>query len=132
MKRERKTKTNELKKIRWYKMLWRNDDKKRVLGEIDLEIEDVEEWWRCNALVIRRHGKQILGEKSEIEWEGKERWWWEENTKAVVKGKKEAKKTFEDSQMEEDRGRLNEKRGLLNLRQGHIMRFMIISKLKKV
>ena len=114
IKRERKTKMKVAKKIRWYKLLGRDNDKKRefrrrVLGEIDLGIEDVEEWWRHNASMIRRHGREILGETSGKVWEEKESWWWDEDIKTVVKDKKEAKKKFEESQLEEDRERLRDR-----------------------
>ncbi|XP_068240146.1 uncharacterized protein [Palaemon carinicauda] len=35
--------------------------KKRVLKDIDIGNEDVQEWWRRNAAVMRRHGKELLG-----------------------------------------------------------------------
>ena len=62
-----------------------------------------------NASVIRRHGKELLGETSGIVWEEKESWWWDEDIEKVVKGKKEAKKRWEESQLDEDRSRLREK-----------------------
>ena len=113
LKRERKTKTKVVRKIRWYKLL-REDNikrefKRRVLEELDLGIVDVQQWWVHNASVIRRHGKDLLGETSGIVWEEKESWWWDEDIEKVVKRKKEAKKRWEESQLEEDRDRLREK-----------------------
>ena len=69
-------------------------------------IVDVQQWWVHNASVIRRHGKELLGETSGIMWEEKESWWWDEDIEKVVKGKKEAKKRWEESQLHEDRNRL--------------------------
>ena len=74
IKRERKMKMKVAKKIRWYKLLGRDNDKKRefkrrVFGEINVGIEDVEEWWRHNASVIRRHGREILRKTCGIVWE---------------------------------------------------------------
>ncbi|XP_066964336.1 uncharacterized protein [Macrobrachium rosenbergii] len=96
LKRERKTKAKGIRKIKWYKLV-REEDKKsefkrRVLGDIDIGIEDVQEWWARNAAVMRRHGKELLGETSGIIWEERESWWWEEDIGKVVKDKKEAKK----------------------------------------
>ncbi|XP_066965751.1 uncharacterized protein [Macrobrachium rosenbergii] len=59
--------------------------------------------------VIRRHGKELLGETSGIIWEERESWWWEEDIGKVVKDKKEAKKRWEESQSVEDRDRFREK-----------------------
>ena len=62
LKRERKTKTKVVRKIRWYKLLREGDKKRefkrRVLEEFDLGIVDVQHWWVHNASVIRRHGKE--------------------------------------------------------------------------
>ena len=113
LKREKKTKVKGMKKIKWYRLLKEGDKrrefKRRVLEEIDMDIEDVQDWWRHNAPVIRRHGKEILGETSGIVWEEKESWWWDENIEKVVKAKKDAKKKWEESQVEEDRDRFREK-----------------------
>ncbi|XP_066965949.1 uncharacterized protein [Macrobrachium rosenbergii] len=113
LKRERKTKAKGIRKIKWYKLV-REEDKKRefkrrVLEDIDIGIEDVQEWWARNAAVIRRHGKELLGETSGIIWEERESWWWEEDIGKVVKDKKEAKKRWEESQSVEDRDRFREK-----------------------
>ena len=113
LKRERKSKMKVVRKIRWYRLLKegekRREFKRKVLEEIDLGIEDVQEWWRQNASVIRRLGKEQLGETSGRIWEEKETWWWNENIAKVVKEKKEAKKRWEDSHLSEDRERLREK-----------------------
>ena len=113
LKRERKSKMKGIRKIRWYRLLKegekRREFKRKVLGEIDLGIEDVQEWWLQNAPVIRRIGRELLGETSGIVWEEKETWWWDENIASVVKEKKEAKKRWEESQLAEDRERLREK-----------------------
>ena len=113
LKRERKVKTSVVRKIKWYRLLKEGDKKiefkRKVLEEIDLGIADVQQWWMHNASVIRRHGKELLGETSGIVWEEKEGWWWDEDIEKVVKGKKEAKKRWEESQSNEDRNRLREK-----------------------
>ena len=113
LKRERKTKMKTVRKIKWYRLLKENEKrrefKRKVLEEIDLGIEDVQEWWMQNAPVIRRVGKELLGETSGIVWEEKETWWWDNNIANVVKEKKETKKRWEVSQRAEDRERLREK-----------------------
>ncbi|XP_068203626.1 uncharacterized protein [Palaemon carinicauda] len=56
--------------------------------------------------VMRRHGKELLGETSGIIWEEKESWWWSEEIEKVVKDKNEAKKRWKESQSGEDKGRI--------------------------
>lgn len=113
LKRERKTKAKGIRKIKWYELQKEGDKKRefkrRVLEDIDIGIEDVQEWWARNAAVIRRHGKELLGETSGIIWEEKDSWWWDEDIEKVVKDKKEAKKRWEESQSVEDRNRYREK-----------------------
>ncbi|XP_068227666.1 uncharacterized protein [Palaemon carinicauda] len=82
--------------------------KRRVLEDIDIGIEDVQEWWTQTAAIMRRHGKELLGETSGIIWEEKESWWWSEEIEKVVKDK-EAKKRWEESQLGEDREGFREK-----------------------
>ena len=113
LKRERKTKLEGVRKIRWYKLLRdgyeKREFRRKVLEEVDLEIEDVREWWTHNAEVMRRYGKEVLGETSGMVWEDKESWWWDEDIQKVVKEKKEMKKIWEESQLEEDKDRLKQK-----------------------
>ncbi|XP_064120259.1 uncharacterized protein LOC135224864 [Macrobrachium nipponense] len=70
--------------------------------------EDVQECWARNPAVIRRHGKELLGETSGIIWEEKGSWWLDEDIEKVIKDKKEAKKRWEESQSAEDRDRFRE------------------------
>ena len=59
-----------MRKIKWYRLLRERDKrrqfKQRVLEEINIDIEDVQEWWTHNAAVVKKHGKEILGETSGI------------------------------------------------------------------
>ena len=51
-----------VRNIKWYRLL-RDQDKKRefrdrVLEEIDVDIEDVQEWWTFNAPILKWHSKE--------------------------------------------------------------------------
>ncbi|XP_068250324.1 uncharacterized protein [Palaemon carinicauda] len=89
--------------------------KRRVLEDIDIGIEDAQEWWTRNAAVIRRHGKKLLGETSGIILEEKESWWWSEEIEKVVKDKEKTKKRWEESQSREDREMFREKNKVVKL-----------------
>lgn len=112
IKRARKSKARGVNKIKWYKLKEedsRREFKDKVLSEISLEIENVQEWWTHNAAVITKYGKEVLGETAGKVWEQKESWWWDEQIKEVLKGKKEAKKRWEQSQLEENRDMYRER-----------------------
>ncbi|XP_064121731.1 uncharacterized protein LOC135226218 [Macrobrachium nipponense] len=68
LKKERKNKARGIRKVKWYKLEKEGDKKRefkwRVLGDMDIGIEDVQEWWARNVAVIRRHGKKLPGETS--------------------------------------------------------------------
>ncbi|XP_068203633.1 uncharacterized protein [Palaemon carinicauda] len=91
LKRERKAKAKEIRKIKWYKLVREGDKikefKRSVLEGIDMGIEDVQERWTQNAAVMRRHGEELLRETSSIIWEEKESWWWSEGIEKVIKDK---------------------------------------------
>ncbi|XP_068250379.1 uncharacterized protein [Palaemon carinicauda] len=70
-------------------------------GHVVSENEAIE-WWARNAAVLKRHGKELLGETSGIIWEEKESWWWSEEIEKVVKDKEAKKKKLEESQSREN------------------------------
>ena len=93
------------RRIKWFK-LKENDlcreFKARVLEEITHEIVDVDEWWNRTMEIILRVAREILGESSGKIFENKETWWFKEEVKDATKQKRETKKRWEDTQMEED------------------------------
>ncbi|XP_064121569.1 uncharacterized protein LOC135226021 [Macrobrachium nipponense] len=76
--------------------------KEKVLEELTHEIEDVDEWWNRKMEIILRVAREILGESSGKMFENKETWWFSEEVKDATKQKREAKKRWEGTQMEED------------------------------
>ena len=102
----RKRKMQGPKRIKWFKLKEIEpcrQFKTRVLEEITHEIEDVDEWWNRTMEIILRVAREILGESSGKIFENKETWWFDEEVKDATKRKKEAKKRWEETQMEEDR-----------------------------
>ena len=102
----RKRKMQGPKRIKWFKLKEIEpcrQFKTRVLEEITHEIEDVDEWWNRTMEIILRVAREILGESSGKIFENKETWWFDEEVKEATKRKKEAKKRWEETQMEEDR-----------------------------
>ncbi|XP_064095658.1 uncharacterized protein LOC135207762 [Macrobrachium nipponense] len=76
--------------------------KEKVLEELTHEIGDVDEWWNRTMEIILRVAREILGESSGKMFENKETWWFSEEVKDATKQKREAKKRWEGTQMEED------------------------------
>ncbi|XP_064106865.1 uncharacterized protein LOC135215843 [Macrobrachium nipponense] len=93
------------KRIKWFKLkeieLCRQF-KEKVLEELTHEIGDVDEWWNRTMEIILRVAREILGESSGKMFENKETWWFSEEVKDATKQKREAKKRWEGTQMEED------------------------------
>ncbi|XP_068247976.1 uncharacterized protein [Palaemon carinicauda] len=83
--------------------------RRSVLANIDIGIEDVQEWWTRNAAVMRRHGEELLAETSGIIWAEEESCWWSEEIEKVVINREEERKRCEESQSREDRERFREK-----------------------
>ncbi|XP_063589595.1 uncharacterized protein LOC134766592 [Penaeus indicus] len=77
--------------------------KDRVLRDIDLEIEDVNEWWNRVSANIIGTGIEVLGETSGKIWENREAWWFNEEVQKKVKAKKIAKKRWEETKLDHDR-----------------------------
>ncbi|XP_064103413.1 uncharacterized protein LOC135213364 [Macrobrachium nipponense] len=76
--------------------------KEKVLEELTHEIEDDDEWWNRTMEIILRVAREILGESSGKIFENKETRWFSEEVKDATKQKREAKKRWEGTQMEED------------------------------
>ena len=74
-----------------------------MLREATTDKSEVQEWWQHNAGVIRKWGKEILGETTGNIWRDKETWWWSENIQDNLQRKKESKKQWERTQLDEDR-----------------------------
>ncbi|XP_064107974.1 uncharacterized protein LOC135216529 [Macrobrachium nipponense] len=93
------------KRIKWFKLkeieLCRQF-KEKVLVELTHEIEDVDEWWNRTMEIILRVAREILGKSSGKMFENKETWLFNEEVKDATKQKREAKKKWEGTQMEED------------------------------
>ena len=101
-----------VKKIKWFKL--RDEEcgrefKERVLGEVTTNKRAVQEWWQHNAGVIRKWGREILGETSGYIWKDKETWWWNENVQDSVQRKKAARKQWGRTQHDEDREEYRER-----------------------
>ena len=67
-------------KIKWWR-LTKDEAKRQEFKEIVLREarspEGVQEWWNHNSNVIKRVGKEVLGETSGKRPPGdKESWWW--------------------------------------------------------
>ncbi|XP_063598000.1 craniofacial development protein 2-like [Penaeus indicus] len=104
--RRQKRKVTTVRRIKWFKL---NDHdlkqqfQDRDIRDIDLEIEDVNEWWnRVSANVIGT-GKEVLGETSGKIWENREAWWFNEEIQEKVKAKKVAKKRWEETKLDRER-----------------------------
>ncbi|XP_064079513.1 craniofacial development protein 2-like [Macrobrachium nipponense] len=96
----RKKKMQWPKRIKWFKLkeieLCRQF-KEKVLEELTLEIEDVDEWWNRTMEMILRVAREILGENSGKMFENKETWWFSEEVKDATKAKEsKAKKMWEN------------------------------------
>ena len=107
-----KRKLQGLKKIKWFRL--KDEELKRtfmerVLGEIEYEIHDINEWWEKTVEIILRHAKEILGESNGKIWENKETWWFNDDVQNATRRKKEAKKRWEETQDEGDRALLRER-----------------------
>ncbi|XP_066981193.1 uncharacterized protein [Macrobrachium rosenbergii] len=130
--KRKETKTKGVRKSKWYKLLKDGDKRgefKKVLKEIDLEIENFQEWWIHIGAVIRKYGKEVLGETSGMVWEEKEGWWWDEDLLRPVREEKKVKKKWEESQLGEDRDRLKEKsievkKVVAQAKAGHMMMYI--------
>ncbi|XP_063602487.1 craniofacial development protein 2-like [Penaeus indicus] len=86
-----KRKVTTEKRIKWFKLKdhdLKQQFKDRVLRDIDLEIEDVNEWWNRVSANIIGTGKEVLGESSGKIWEDREAWWFIEEVQEKVKTKK--------------------------------------------
>ncbi|XP_063598631.1 uncharacterized protein LOC134775103 [Penaeus indicus] len=104
--RRQKRKVTTEKRIKWFKL--KDHDVKqqfndRLLRDIDLEIEDVNEWWNRVSVNIIGAGKEVLGETSGKIWENREAWWFYEEVQEKVKAKKVAKKRWEETKPDRDR-----------------------------
>ncbi|XP_037791265.1 uncharacterized protein LOC119586586 [Penaeus monodon] len=82
---------------------WDDGYKARMVREIDSEITDIEEWWNRANEIILKVGKEVLGKSSGKIWENKETWRLNEEIQQKTKRKKEAKKRWEETQLEADR-----------------------------
>ena len=106
VKERPKIKENGVRKIKWFKLLkdseCKRNFKENVLREVTTDIRKVQEWWHHNANVIKKWGKEILGETSGKILQDKETWWWNRDVQEGVQNKKEAKKLWERTQLEED------------------------------
>ena len=112
IKRPRKTNPRGAKKIKWFKLKEENvkrEFKQKVVSDISVDIENVQAWWTHNAGVIRKYGKEVLGETSGKVWEEREGWWWREDVGEGLKRKREARKRWGESQLEEDRDTYRER-----------------------
>ena len=108
----RKGKLQGPRKIKWFRLKdieLSRQFKARVLEEMVHEIEDVDEWWNRTAEMMLRNGKEILGESSGKIFENKETWWFNQEVQTATKQKKEAKKRWEETQLEENRIAYKEK-----------------------
>ena len=108
----RKGKLQGPRKIKWFRLKdseLSRQFKARVLEEIVHEIEDVDEWRNRTAEMILRNGKEILEESSGKIFENKETWWFNQEVQTATKQKKEAKKRWEETQLEENRIAYKEK-----------------------
>ena len=81
-----------------------------MLEEMVHEIDNVDEWWNRTAEMMLRNGKEILGESSGKIFENKETWWFNKEVQTATKQKKEAKKRWEETQLEENRITYKEKK----------------------
>ncbi|XP_063609077.1 uncharacterized protein LOC134783218 [Penaeus indicus] len=70
--------------------------KKRVLGQISKEIEDLYSWWNETAEFLIRTGKEILGGTSGKIWKDKETWWFNA----------EVQRLYEDLDSKEGQGKV--------------------------
>ena len=94
------------RKVKWFKLRDRDvcaQFKTKALQKIDLEMNDLNAWWSRTKKALLDTGKEVLGESSGKIWENKETWWFNEEVQEVTKLKKQAKKKWEGSQLEEDR-----------------------------
>ena len=91
-------KENRVCRIKWFKLLKESECRRRfkenVLREVTTDIGEVQEWWHHNADVLRKWGKEILGETSRKILQNKETWWWNRNVQERVQIKKDAKTTM--------------------------------------
>ncbi|XP_064116697.1 uncharacterized protein LOC135222539 [Macrobrachium nipponense] len=76
--------------------------KEKVLEEITHEIEEFDEWWDRTMEIMLRVAGEILGESNGKMFENKETWWFNEEAKDATKQRREAKKRWDGTQMEED------------------------------
>ena len=93
------------RKIKWFRLReteFGRQFKARVLENIDHDIENVNGWWNGTAEIMLRHGKEILGETSGKIFVNKETWWFNQEVQTATRQKKEAKKRWEETQLEED------------------------------
>ena len=97
-----KVREKGVKRIKWFKLKdeeCKREFKERVLREVTTNKRAVPDWWKHNAGVIRKWGKEILGETSGHVWRDKETWWWNSNVQDSVQRKRAAKNSGKEHSM---------------------------------
>ncbi len=92
-------------RVKWWRLQQENDIKSqftdRLLAEVKIGIENVQERWKENSRVIRNVG-EVLGKSSDRKPTGnKETWWWNDELQKVIRAKREANKKWNISGSEE-------------------------------
>ncbi len=97
-------------KIKWWKLKTEEVKaefvKKAIEGlrsQKDWEPEEVEETWERVSDLLRKAGEEVCGRSKGKRKEGKETWWWNEETEKTVKKKKEWLKKWKESGNEVDK-----------------------------